>query len=238
MTEQTTSPAPNYFHGNYKDERLPYPDGPRSLLSIARYLGIGLVAFIPLAAVLAAVTAYAATDIQRYWTVILQLSAEESVWITLLGGVDLVYRLSYIVCIILSSWLLFRATRNLQSVAPGRLVTTPHWAWLWFFIPVANFYKPYKAVAEIDRETRRAIGVSQQQSPLLMTWWVCFILSIFLGATNIQLPLANLTQILMVLDVISGILGIVAAVLFFRITRELSELQELLKSTSTASVFD
>lgn len=238
MDNETANPAPNYFHGNYKDERLPYPDGIKDLSSITKLLRIGLILFIPLAALLAVLTAYIMTDTQGYISTLRRLSLEGSMLVPGIAVFSLIYRLTYIFCIVLTCWLLFRATRNLQTIAPGEMTLTPHWAWLWFFIPFANFYKPYKAVVEIDRETRRLAGIAQREDSRLISWWTCFILSVFIGATDVRLPIANLDLTLRALDVVSGVLAIIAAVMFIQITRDLASHQALLKAEGITTVFD
>ena len=238
MTDKIIEPKPNLFHGNPKGEQLPYEDGSRSLINIFKCLRVGLILFVPLAAILAAHTALLLTFPNAYVAFLLsQITEGTSVWSYGLIWLSLVYRVVYVVGIFLSAWLLFRATRNLHTVVPGRLITTPHWAWLWFFIPFTNFYKPYKAVSEIDLETRRASGISQQSNPLIKAWWICFILSVFLGATDVTLPIPNLAQILLAFEIVSGVLGIIAAILFLQITRDLANHQEFLKAAGAAQVF-
>ncbi len=238
MEDTVANRKPNHFHNNYKDERAPYENGIKSLTGIARSLKYGLFLFIPLAFIQASITAYALWDIAAYQLFIARAYMEGESWIHALTAFSIAYRLTYIGCIFLSSWLLYRATRNLHTAIPAQLKITPHWAWLWFWIPFANFYKPYQAVAEIDRTTRATIGASKTENPLLMIWWVIFILSVFIGATNFTLPIANMYAVSLSFDVISGLLGIIAAILFVGITQKLAEHQEHLKLSGVAHVFD
>ncbi|MEM7328002.1 MAG: DUF4328 domain-containing protein [Pseudomonadota bacterium] len=234
MQDTSGQRASNHFHKEYKDPTLPYTDGARSLLNISRMLKFGLIAFIPLAAFQAALSSIALYDVQAYFDLVFRYPFAS----TILIASSLIYRLVYIACIILSSWLLFRAARNLHTVAPGQLKTQPHWAWLWFFIPFANFFRPYEAVAEIDAVTRRNAGIGAGSSPQLLTWWILFIGSVFIGSTNISLPLENMFQVALILEILSGIAAIVAAILFMRITSELAQNQEHLKVAGVAHVFD
>lgn len=230
--------VPNHFHGNYKDDKLPYEGGPKSLKLLGVLLRIGLVLFVPLATMIAGLTLYFLVDSPNYYQFLARRMEAQSWMIYSISAIELAYRLTYIYCIILSSWVLFRAARNLHTVAPGQIETKPHMAWLWFFIPFANFYKPYKAVAEIDRVTRTTIGVGRSTSPLIMTWWVLFILSILVGATNFSIPVANMFLFGLVLDLLSGVFAIIAAILFARIVGTLAEFQSHLSAAGVAQTFE
>lgn len=238
MQNQVQNRKANYFHGNPKNSNLPYEDGARPVSHLFRALKYGLIAFVPLAAVQAAITAYALVDLNGYFALFSPgPMADVSLRNTIIA-ISIIYRLDYVFCIIVTSWFLFRAARNLNTVAPEQLGTSPHFAWLWFFIPFANFYKPYESVAAIDRVTKQTVGATKDASDLILAWWLCFISSIFIGATDVSLPIANLYQIMLAADVLSGGLAIAAAVLFIRVAQEISENQELLKHGGVAHVFD
>jgi len=238
MQNTDIKPKPNHFHKTYKDDRLPYEGGLKRLTGIAKFLRYGLILFVPLAAFQAAITAFALHDLAGWQTLLIQMSQNQSLGIYALSGLSIVYRLVYIYCIVLTCWFLFRAARNLHTVAPDQIVTKPHWAWLWFFIPIANFYKPYEAVSEIDQVTRKTIGEQQIRNADIMTWWVLFISSVFIGATHVTLPIQNLYLVLLTMDVASGVLAIAAAVFFIRITSSLAENQSRLNTKGIAQVFE
>jgi hypothetical protein len=50
--------------------------------------------------------------------------------------------------IIFGFWLV-RANRTARSLAPGSVQISPGWSVGWFFVPVANLWKPYQAVTEV-----------------------------------------------------------------------------------------
>lgn len=238
MQEKNTTRRPNHFHGEYKNPNLPYESGVKSLINISELLKYGLILFIPLAAFEATLTAFPLVNAAGYSSFLADITANNRDVLNALIASSLVYRLVYLFCIVMTSWFLFRATRNLNTVAPDQLGTSPHFAWLWFFIPFANFYKPYQTVSDIDRVTKTTIGVGKTSNSIIMTWWVIFIASVFIGATDIRLPFANWYKLGLALDVISGVLAIAAAILFIRVTHEIAKNQQHLGQAGVAHVFD
>lgn len=238
MQDATVARKSNHFHKEYKDPNLPYPNGSRSLLFISRALKYGLIIFIPLTVVQLSISGFALLDYNAYVRFYLNLASNYPELDLVLTGTLLTQRLVYLFCIVFSSWLLFRAARNLHTVAPGALKTQPHWAWLWFFIPIANFFRPYEAVTEIDQITRQNAGIGSGPNRLIISWWVFFIGSVFLGTTTFTLPVENMVQITLTFEVVADVSVIVAAILFIRITSELAQNQEHLQVDGIANVFD
>ena len=238
MQDATADRKSNHFHKEHKDPNLPYPNGIRSLLFISKGLKYGLIAFVPLTAFQTLIVVYALIDLDAYLAFYYDLSSTyPSVdWVFI--GVSMIHRLVYLYCIVFSSWLLFRAARNIHTVAPGQMKTQPHWAWLWFFIPIANFFKPYESVIEIDRITRENTGIGPGSNPLIITWWVLFIGAIFFGSTVFTLPGENMIQISLSLELVAGVAAIIAAILIIRITSDLAQNQQHLQVDGVAHVFD
>ena len=59
---------------------------------------------------------------------------------------------------------------------------TPGWAVGWYFVPIAWFWKPYQAMAEIWRASRNpAEWRGEPVSPLLAGWWVLWIVPFWSG---------------------------------------------------------
>jgi hypothetical protein len=80
---------------------------------------------------------------------------------------------------------LHRATANLEALGAPALSISPSWAVGWFFIPVANFWVPYQAVAQLHRRSFELAGEAPPPprygfaDPLL--WWLCLLLSAAAG---------------------------------------------------------
>lgn len=70
---------------------------------------------------------------------------------------------------------LFRASANAHALAAG-LRTSPAWAVGWYFVPVANLWKPYQALVEIWRASH--VGDNWRTIPvprMLLIWWIVWL---------------------------------------------------------------
>jgi len=196
------------------------------------------VAFIPLAFVNLGFTLFALFNHQGYVQFFMGLQTAPSPLLNILIGLGYVFITGYICCVFLTCRFLHRAARNLHTVYPSQMTTTPVSAWLWYFIPVVNFWKPYNALVEIISNTTIMTGHKSISDSRVLTWWVLFISSVFLGVTNIQLKNYAMFWIMLGFDAIAGLCAIPAAVLFIGIVKDLAKDQELLKHGGVGTVFD
>jgi hypothetical protein len=78
-----------------------------------------------------------------------------------------------------NAWLFSNLARQSGTSRPGFappfLQNTPGWAVGWYFIPIANFWKPYGAMKEIVQASsvRESLAAS-----LLPTWWTLWLASL------------------------------------------------------------
>jgi hypothetical protein len=80
-----------------------------------------------------------------------------------------------------NAWLI---ARRVHDSTPGRrafrtmtlLDDTPGWAVGWYFVPIANFWKPYVAMRDIVRASTLRVGLTNW---LLPCWWTLWILAQF-----------------------------------------------------------
>lgn len=129
----------------------------------------------------------------------------------------------YLTTVIIAARWIYRANANTQANI-RKLETPPPWAVGWFFIPIANLWKPYKAMAEMVRANRR----SMPDLPLGL-WWTAWLVSGLVGNVSARLAFSgNDSSTLMtssVLGVIASLAGIAAALLFRRIVIAVTEAQ-------------
>lgn len=120
-----------------------------------------------------------------------------------------------------------RAARNLRALGRERLVFTPGWCIGWFFVPIANLYKPYRAVAELWQASDPDLGSDRDSwgtaslPSVLGPWWGFWILSNAVGNAAARLPV--LLQ--GVMGPVSCLLTGVAAVLCVVVMRGIDERQ-------------
>jgi hypothetical protein len=81
----------------------------------------------------------------------------------------------------------YRANKNLQALGYHPQFT-PGWAVGWWFVPVANFYYPYKVVKEIWQWSDPGTwlpGRAQSGFPIIGLWWTSYLaMSFALNAEN------------------------------------------------------
>ena len=73
---------------------------------------------------------------------------------------------------------IYRANKNLGALSGEEMNFTPGWSVGWYFIPIANLFKPYQAMKEIWE-----ISHKNQTEPSLtvILWWACWLISNYLG---------------------------------------------------------
>jgi hypothetical protein len=83
--------------------------------------------------------------------------------------------------IVFARWILL-AHRNLPALGAQDLDVRPGWAIGWFFIPIANLWKPYQAMRTLWQASRDARKWQiEDNSWLLPLWWALWLISSFLG---------------------------------------------------------
>jgi hypothetical protein len=77
---------------------------------------------------------------------------------------------------------LFRIVANNHALGARALRFTPGWSVGWWFIPIANFVRPFQVVAESwraadPRQPRSSPDgrAASRVSPLVVVWWIAFI---------------------------------------------------------------
>lgn len=72
-----------------------------------------------------------------------------------------------------------RAQRNLGDLGRVGLRFTPGWAAGWWFVPIANLFKPFQSVRELWKASEPVVDGSawfrSRSSPLIGWWWACWL---------------------------------------------------------------
>ena len=114
----------------------------------------------------------------------------------LLGGVAAIF--VFVSCAVLFCVWIHRANRNARALGARGMEFTPGWAAGWFFVPIANLFKPYAAVREIyqasdpglDEDDEGAVlswHWSKQPAPAQMKlWWGTWILMNFIENASLR----------------------------------------------------
>jgi len=108
-----------------------------------------------------------------------------------IGGVRFILLISTIV--VFAIWI-YRANYNARQLGAAGMQFTPGWSVGWYFIPVANLWKPYQAMKEIWKASAApAHWQEQPRGAILPWWWFLFIVSNLLSNIAFRLMLSAKT---------------------------------------------
>src|SRR5262245_36858492 len=97
---------------------------------------------------------------------------------------------NFVVLIVIFCVWIYRAIYNARQLAATGMQFSPGWAVGWYFIPIANLWKPYQAMREIWQAS--AAPASWQHQPrgsILPLWWTFFLLSNFIANVSFRLSM-------------------------------------------------
>lgn len=81
-----------------------------------------------------------------------------------------------------------RANSNARALGAQDMKFTPGWAVGWYFIPVANLWKPYQAMKEIWQASANPAGwQSETRGAILPIWWFLFLATNVLSNVSLRL---------------------------------------------------
>lgn len=129
--------------------------------------------------------------------------------------------------VVFGRWIVL-AHRNLDALGASYLEFRPGWAVGWFFIPIANLWKPFQAMRSLWRHSRSVHHAEiQDDTWVLPTWWAVWLIFLFMGnvAQSVSRNANGLddyravTQVALASGVVELLLCIVASILVSRIWR-------------------
>ncbi len=123
-----------------------------------------------------------------------------------------------------------RANRNARGLGAHDMTFTPGWSVGWYFVPIANLWKPYQAMKEIWQASANPTSRSSQNPPaFLSTWWTLWVVSNFLSKMSFRSSMrANTGSELIaseVITLISDLIDIPLCLVAIRLVREIIRLQ-------------
>ena len=153
----------------------------------------------------------------------------------------------YMIVLILSfvfvgRWIYF-SNKNLRAFGAVGLSFRPGWAVGWYFIPIANLWKPYQAMKEIWQASSDPLDWSRQQTPGLMpVWWALWLIAGVVDRISFRLSNNAETiadfQIATSINIASAGLNIALYTVFLMLMSRISRLQiDTLENKNTLAVF-
>lgn len=152
----------------------------------------------------------------------------------------LVWVLVFLLCVVYTCRITFRMMKNLDGLGASGERTSPTMAVVWYFIPVANIFLPYRAVKQIWKGTFELAPEPGPDDGVITAWWVCWVLSNItstvsfrmsmdaggmneMGPHNVELYMTSLW-----VSLASGVLLVAACWLMLRVFGPLSRAQDAL----------
>lgn len=142
--------------------------------------------------------------------------------------------------ILMSMWT-FRAMKNLHLAGAPEASMSPGWAVGWYFIPIANLWKPFEGMLQIWRGSMAQAGRPVKVPAHVGWWWATWLLSNFLA--NISLRLSGFMEEGpaydegLIVAVIASAVSVVCAILLLRVTRDITEAQQTGGRASVSEAF-
>jgi hypothetical protein len=105
----------------------------------------------------------------------------------IIGGAAFVNSVVFVV--IFCVWI-YRANYNARQIGTTGMKFSPGWAVGWYFIPIANLWKPYQVMCEIWQVSAGpASWQHQPRGSIVPLWWTLFLLSNFTANISFRLSL-------------------------------------------------
>lgn len=156
-------------------------------------------------------------------------------------GVSLAQIGGLIASVILVSMWTYRAMKNLHIAGAVAASMSPGWAVGWYFIPIANLWKPFEGMLQIWRGSHHLAGRPEKVAAYVGWWWATWIVSNFLA--NISLRLTGFTDPLPTYDAgilvgaVGSALSVVCGFLLLRTAKEVTQVQAEIGPGGLADTF-
>lgn len=135
---------------------------------------------------------------------------------------------TYVATVVVFAIWIYRTNHNARQLGAAGMRFSPGWAVGWYFIPIANLWKPYQAMKEIwQASAAPAQWQEQPRGEVLPWWWTFFLLSRFLGNAAFRMSLSAETTselitagtVALVADAVDVVLTAIALALVTQIFR-------------------
>ncbi|WP_419769557.1 MAG: DUF4328 domain-containing protein [Candidatus Marinarcus sp.] len=106
------------------------------------------------------------------------------------GMVGIIQFIIFVISGILILKWIYRANYNARQIGATEMTFTPGWSIGWYFIPIANLWKPYQAMKEIWKASSDPQNwKTQSVSSMLPWWWFFWIVSNMFGNASFRLAM-------------------------------------------------
>lgn len=136
---------------------------------------------------------------------------------------------SFLLSVILVAMWIHRGHARLLAYGADGLEYTPGWAVGWYFVPIANLFKPFGAMKELWSTSLHGEGRVDEGTPgLLSGWWATWIIGNILSNIAMRMEMSSSmsgSAASFWLSAAGTVLTAVCAVLLIRIIAQVTEAQ-------------
>jgi hypothetical protein len=159
--------------------------------------------------------------------------------------IGIAYLAVFAVTVAIFGMWIHRAANNARSFGATGFKITPGWAVGWYFVPIAQLWKPYQAMSEIWRASRNPRGWQNDGAgEFLGWWWAIWIVSTVLGKIAYRLTvdavevdeIARATHVMLASEAVD-IITIVLAILLVKRLSDYQLQRRLLPADAADTIF-
>ena len=220
-----------------------YPDGPRSLQSLFTWFSGAIKVYFVLEII-----------VILSWAFLLWLSSselngtlsyEQQSQINLLGAlIGIAEPVGILVCAIFVGRVVYRAMRNLHTISNKKAKMSPAWTVGWYFIPIANLWKPAEGMSQVYHGTYDAVGKRSAANSPIPLWWTFWLLNYLISnisqhlSRNVVGRIYEYSSTVLALNLANSVCLLISAYLLSRILKRVVDRQEAFKHGGVMTVFD
>lgn len=151
------------------------------------------------------------------------------------GALTLVYILAslafailFVISVVLVSRWIYRAHANLFAAGYDDLEFTPGWSVGWFFVPIANLFKPYQAMKELWNVSHGTSNQFGETSPgSVSSWWGAYIVGNIISTVGWRIEMnatsMEAVQTAAAFGAVGSLLTVAAAWFLMKVIKEVLE---------------
>lgn len=145
-------------------------------------------------------------------------------------GAVVVFFLGFAGTVISSLMLIHRLTANANALGlPTE--NTPAWAVGWWFVPIANFYKPYQHLMDLMIKTAHGGADTGRLGRVMLIWWLAWVIHNIVTSITEKLlgepTTINDVVITSSVTIVQELIGVAVLFGYYFVLRGLTELQEM-----------
>lgn len=149
----------------------------------------------------------------------------------LTGGVAIISLVVFLVNAVLIMQWMYRAYLNLEFINTPGLTTKASWAILFWFVPIANLFKPYQVMKEIwqasdPQSDGQGFSASLKPPRIFGLWWAFWIVNGVIGQITFRLEMAKETTMSDAISVIGQAASVIGALLLIQVIKQTTARQE------------